>query len=235
MAQDFAKKNKNYPKVTSANKKAKDTEIKGSSKKLLIFFFTISIIITCCIFIYIQNGMTFKLEISKNGNDKGLNTNPKFEFYKILPDMQVKLIEEKVSKNKDIISVPNKISLNNEVKIQDLNPQSKITDLNNNKDIKADSKIDKSIKQKEKTHTTSNKNDYFLQLASFKDYKDADNLRAKLILSGIDVDIFKAKLSNGDVWYRVRSKKSTNYQEVDGLKNKLLAFRVKAIILKDIG
>lgn len=248
MAQDFAKKNKNYPKVTAANKKAKDTETKGSSKKLLIFFFTISIIITCCFVIYIQNGMIFKLEIAKNDNDKGLNTNPKFEFYKILPDMQVKLIEEKqklkdkvqekVSKNNDIISSQNKISLNNEVKIQDLNPPSKITDLNNNKNIKVDSKIEKietGIRQKEKTHTASNKNDYFLQLASFKDYKDADNLRAKLILSGIDVDIFKAKLSNGDVWYRVRSKKSRNYQEVDGLKNKLLAFRVNAIILKDIG
>ena len=67
-----------------------------------------------------------------------------------------------------------------------------------------------------------------------KHYKDADNFRAKLILSGIEVNIFNVKLNNNDVWYRVRSKKNDNYQEIINLKDKLLAFKIKAIILKEI-
>ena len=157
--------------------------------------------------------------------------------------MQVKRIEEKPKVEAKVKSMPQpiqntkKISLNNEVKIQDLNPPSNNKNLQDKNEIKVESKVESKIDENKsiKKPISSNKKEYFLQLASFKDYKDADNLRAKLILSGIDVDIYKAKLANGAVWYRVRSKKNTDYQEVDNLKNKLLAFRVKAIILKDIG
>jgi len=242
MSQDFAKKNKNYPKVTAANKKVQKEKSKGSSKNILIFFFTFSIIITCCLVIYIQNGMTYKLEIAKNNKDSSVS--PKFEFYKILPNMQVKLVEDKQKLKENVAAKKQlekptshneaKISLNNGVKIQDLNPPNLNSPNLNQPMVKKELQEKKETKDNKKP-LVANKKEYFLQLASFKDYKDADNLRAKLILSGIDVDIFKAKLDNGAVWYRVKSKKTQNYQEVDKLKNKLLAFRVKAIILKDIG
>lgn len=255
MAQDFAKKNKNFPKVTSVTKKEKNTKTKkegGSSKKFLIFFLTLSIIITCILVIYIQNGMNFKLEVAKKENEFSIN--PKFEFYKILPNMQLKLLDEtnktKISSEtpKKQILIQKSISISTDTaKVHDLNPPAKnlikkesiennssqalkTVDSKNNKD-----KTNPQISSNAENSNNIKKVNYLLQLASFKDYKDADNLRAKLILSGIDVDIYNAKLNNNTTWYRVRSKKTNDYQNVTKLKDKLLAFGIKAIILKDIG
>ena len=240
MAKDFAKKNKNYIKAPTASKKPKEDISSTLSRKLLVLFFTVSIIITCCLIIYIQNGATYRLEVVKNNNETILK--PKFEFYKILPNMQVKLVKDieknkKTKEGKKIIKDTKLVSSKDMqvVKIEDLNPHSEKLlqkKLITNR-IETNTKENQSKKSIDNKFGKAKDINYVLQLASFKHYKDADNFRAKLILSGIEVNIFNVKLNNNDVWYRVRSK-NDNYQEIINLKDKLLAFKIKAIILKEI-
>lgn len=44
---------------------------------------------------------------------------------------------------------------------------------------------------------------YMLQAGSFRKKADADKLRADFILMGLDVNVDKAELKNGVIWYRV--------------------------------
>lgn len=44
---------------------------------------------------------------------------------------------------------------------------------------------------------------YILQAGSFKEFKDADNLKAKLALMGIESRVEKAKIGSA-VWYRIK-------------------------------
>lgn len=45
---------------------------------------------------------------------------------------------------------------------------------------------------------------YFLQVAAFQNPSDADNMKAKLALAGIEAQIQTATLPDGKVWHRVR-------------------------------
>ena len=45
---------------------------------------------------------------------------------------------------------------------------------------------------------------YFLQVAAFQSPSDADNLKARLALAGIETQIQTATLPDGQVWHRVR-------------------------------
>ncbi|MBI1423716.1 MAG: SPOR domain-containing protein [Gammaproteobacteria bacterium] len=47
------------------------------------------------------------------------------------------------------------------------------------------------------------KSEYILQAGSFRDYKQADQLKAKLALQGIDANIQSVQV-NQDTWHRVR-------------------------------
>lgn len=45
---------------------------------------------------------------------------------------------------------------------------------------------------------------FFLQAGSFRKQTDADGVRAKILLLGLDVQLEPARLDNGDTWYRVQ-------------------------------
>ena len=44
---------------------------------------------------------------------------------------------------------------------------------------------------------------YILQAGSFRNAKDADRLRAQLILMDLDAQVDEVKVANGDLWHRV--------------------------------
>ena len=52
--------------------------------------------------------------------------------------------------------------------------------------------------------TASVKEVYFLQVAAFQKPSDADNMKARLALAGIEAQIQTATLPDGQVWHRVR-------------------------------
>ncbi len=51
-------------------------------------------------------------------------------------------------------------------------------------------------------HPVTPSHHYVLQVASFKKYQDADDLKAKLLLQGYHADVEKIN-NHGDHWYRV--------------------------------
>lgn len=74
---------------------------------------------------------------------------------------------------------------------------------------------------------------YRLQLASFKRYDDADNLKAKLALSGHVVEIHPIKLDNGAVWYRVYTPTLPSREKAVALQKELQAQAISSMLLKD--
>lgn len=75
-------------------------------------------------------------------------------------------------------------------------PKMKVSVDETNKSKSNGSATQKSLTAKSEHH------DYVLQVASFKDYKAADTLKAKLILTGYNVAI-KVSKNHGTTWHRV--------------------------------
>ena len=59
-------------------------------------------------------------------------------------------------------------------------------------------------KEFKRTTPAAGKEVYFLQVAAFQSPSDADNLKARLALAGIETQIQTATLPDGQVWHRVR-------------------------------
>lgn len=64
------------------------------------------------------------------------------------------------------------------------------------------------------THTLSRSHHYFLQVASFTTHKEADGLRAQLILEGFNAHVEKAT-AKGKPWFRVVAGPYTSKQKAE--------------------
>jgi cell division protein FtsN len=73
---------------------------------------------------------------------------------------------------------------------------------------------------------------YFLQVAAFQNPSDADNLKAKLALSGIESQIQTATLPDGQVWHRVRVGPFSSQDELAKSRSALKENRLEANLIK---
>jgi cell division protein FtsN len=73
---------------------------------------------------------------------------------------------------------------------------------------------------------------YFLQVAAFPDPADADNLKARLALSGIESKIQTAQLSDGKIWHRVRVGPFSDEDELNASRDALNELKLKANLIK---
>lgn len=78
----------------------------------------------------------------------------------------------------------------------------------------------------------SSKEVYFLQVAAFQNPADADNLKARLALSGIETQIQTATLPDGKVWHRVRVGPFTNQDELNKSRAALKENNLDANLIK---
>ncbi|MCP4284898.1 MAG: hypothetical protein GY792_10665 [Gammaproteobacteria bacterium] len=62
-----------------------------------------------------------------------------------------------------------------------------------------------SAKQKSAQKSATKSDRYMLQMGSFRKYGDADRLKASLALVGIQAEIQKVKIDNGEIFHRVRA------------------------------
>jgi cell division protein FtsN len=92
---------------------------------------------------------------------------PTFEFYTILPEMEVVIPDEEIVTPDD--DSPANTSARNDIA------------------------------------SVSEQHSYLLQMGSFRKHQDADRLKAKLALIGIEADIQKVSINNRDTFHRVRS------------------------------
>lgn len=73
---------------------------------------------------------------------------------------------------------------------------------------------------------------YMLQAASYTALKDADQLKAKLILNGLSPSIEKVSIEGKGTFYRVRVGPYASSAEVDGARSKLASLGIKPMLLK---
>lgn len=92
---------------------------------------------------------------------------------------------------------------------------------------------DKQIKEAaQQAAPGSAKDTYFLQVGSFQKEADADNLKAKLALLGVEATIQTATLPEKGIWHRVRVGPYTTLDELNRARATLAQNGVEAALIK---
>jgi cell division protein FtsN len=73
---------------------------------------------------------------------------------------------------------------------------------------------------------------YWLQAGAFRSKSQADNLKARLILSGLPVRVIRAQV-RGRTWYRVRIGPYSNNASMNRAKTKLRRHHIEAAVIKE--
>lgn len=73
---------------------------------------------------------------------------------------------------------------------------------------------------------------YYLQVASFHRFEDADRLRAQLALLNIETQIQRVTVNDTETWHRVRVGPYTNTREMGKVRSRLRAESIDSIIVK---
>jgi len=79
---------------------------------------------------------------------------------------------------------------------------------------------------------TTARESYILQVGSFRKHSDADRLKARLALMGIEAEIQKVTIDNKDTYHRVRSGPYRNRQDLDRVRARLKREGVDSIAIK---
>ncbi len=87
-------------------------------------------------------------------------------------------------------------------------------------------------RQFKRPSSTGNKEIYFLQVAAFPKPADADNLKARLALSGIESKIQTAELPDGSIWHRVRVGPFVDQNELNESRQALKGLNLEANLIK---
>lgn len=72
---------------------------------------------------------------------------------------------------------------------------------------------------------------YVLQVGSYRNFADADRVRAKLAIQGIESSIQKISI-DADVWHRVRIGPINNLNKLEDTRRKLREAQIDALVIK---
>lgn len=87
-------------------------------------------------------------------------------------------------------------------------------------------------KEFKRAPAASAKEVYFLQVAAFQNPSDADNMKARLALAGIEAQIQTATLPDGKVWHRVRVGPFSGQDELSKSRTALKENNIEANLIK---
>src|SRR3990172_2908271 len=73
---------------------------------------------------------------------------------------------------------------------------------------------------------------YLLQVGSFQNPADADNLKARLALIGVEVGVEPIDLADKGTWYRVRVGPYTKVEEINRVRQNLAQNGIEATLVK---
>jgi cell division protein FtsN len=73
---------------------------------------------------------------------------------------------------------------------------------------------------------------YYLQAGAFQRTADADNLKARLALAGLEAQIQTATLPDNSIWHRVRLGPYSNAQDLDKAKVALKENKIDSTVIK---
>jgi len=93
--------------------------------------------------------------------------------------------------------------------------------------------IDLIKEDKEENSTSKTKQQYILQAGSFKSFSEADKLKARLALQGIEASIQKVKINTTDTWHRVRIGPLNNIAALNKTRRRLRSLGIASIVVKN--
>lgn len=98
--------------------------------------------------------------------------------------------------------------------------------------LKGDGGAEKQPRDAEKKSTAAPKEAFFLQAGSFQNAPDADNLKARLALVGVEASIQTTHLPEKGVWHRVRVGPYADVEELNRIRAILKQNGVDAALVK---
>ena len=113
-------------------------------------------------------------------------TKPRFDFYTILPELEVAIPEQELVDKRDL-----------------------------------------------KNTATTEQGDYVLQVGSFRQYPEADRLKARLALQGIQAQIQQVRINDNDTWHRVRIGPIASIDTLNNTRKRLRDLGIASIVVKD--
>jgi len=147
---------------------------------------------------------------------------PKFDFYTILPEMEAAVPTQPVAQPPAANAAPTPPPVVNTTLQPVVTPAQSPATTNTTA-----SAAPNAIKP-----TAEPRVSYMLQLASFKNYADADQLKAKLSLSGFRVSIQTVDIGNGEQWHRVRTGPYDSLSAAEEHRRQLQEQKINSIVLK---
>ena len=96
---------------------------------------------------------------------------------------------------------------------------------------KAD-KADKAEKSDAGAEKKAGKEIYFIQTGSFQNQADADNLKARLALLGLEAAVQSRTLPDKGVWYRVRLGPYSNVDELNTIRGALTQNNIDTVMVR---
>ena len=72
---------------------------------------------------------------------------------------------------------------------------------------------------------------YVLQVGSYKDFKEADRVRAQLALQGIESRVQRVSV-DADTWHRVRVGPITDLKELNGVRERLREAEMDVLVIR---
>lgn len=91
------------------------------------------------------------------------------------------------------------------------------------------------VEEKEQQKPLDPEAEYILQAGSFRDAREADRLKAKLALQGIEAEIQTVQINQGDTWHRVRVGPMKDIATVNRTRRRLQQIGIPAIVVKSKG
>lgn len=92
--------------------------------------------------------------------------------------------------------------------------------------------VDKKSKDVQKGSTPPTKEAFFLQAGAFQNAPDADNLKARLALLGVEASIETTAVPDKGVWHRVRIGPYTSVEELNRTRDTLKQNGVQTTLIK---
>ncbi|MDX1805304.1 MAG: SPOR domain-containing protein [Alcanivorax sp.] len=145
----------------------------------------------------------------KDTAKKGDKDEPKFDFYAVLPKMEVIVPQNERDEERKPAKADSKPAATQHSSISHQASQSTASASSNDSDEQ-----------------------YMLQAGSFRGGDDADRRRAELILKGFEASVQAVSLDNGDTWHRVMIGPYNSVSAMHSAQDKLAANGVETLPIK---
>lgn len=149
---------------------------------------------------------------------------PRFEFYKLLSESEVVVPDEPVElRRRPEGEAESSVALEDQPVPEPPAPERDEPATQEREQATAEREPDEEVIQ------------YLIQAGSFRNQEDADRLRARMALMGVEAEIQSVQIEGGETWHRVRVGPITDRDRADRVRARLEEENVSSILLRTRG